>query len=169
MRILSRDQETTSSAHKSASDTYDTPLAQPAAKDTAKLWTDDRAQNRARSSLDEFAQLQDQEGLIASLDEVPNTNRVYKHVFELIVGRIVEGKDAERNSSLAAIHALALKSKLKAEDVADALGNTIEFLSDICIDSPMAVEHVSYLLLISYELFYSLRLQSSFQCVWSLK
>ena len=94
---------------------------------------------------------------------------MYKHVFELIVGRIVEGKDAERNSSLAAIHALALKSKLKAEDVADALGNTIEFLSDICIDSPMAVEHVSYLLLISYELFYSLRLQSSFQCVWSLK
>ena len=56
---------------------------------------------------------------------------------------IVEGKDAERNSSLAAIHALALKSKLKAEDVTDALGNTIEFLSDICIDSPMAVEHVS--------------------------
>ena len=126
-------------------------------------------QIRARSWLDEFGQLLDQEELIASLDEVPNTNRVYKHVFELIVGRIVEGKDAERNSSLAAIHALALKSKLKAEDVADAHGNTIEFLSDICIDSPMAVEHVSYLLLISYELFYSLRLQSSFQCVWSLK
>jgi len=152
VRILSRDQETTSSAHKSASDTYDTPLARPAAKDTAELWTDDRAQNRARSSLDEFAQLQDQEELIASLDEVPNTNRVYKHVFELIVGRIVEGKDAERNSSLAAIHALALKSKLKAEDVTDALGNTIEFLSDICIDSPMAVEHVAKLVSVCLEL-----------------
>lgn len=169
VRILARDQEITTSAHKPVSDTYDSPSAQPATKDTVKPWTDDRAQNRARSSLDEFAQLKDQEELVASLDEVPNTNRVYKHVFELMVGRIIEGKDTERNLSLEAIHALASKSKLQAEDVTDALCNTIECLSDICIDSPMAVEHVSSLILLYYDLFYYVRLRSSFQCVWSFK
>ena len=56
--------------------------------------------------------------------------------------RIVEGKDAERAAALKTTSALIKKARLKTEDITEALADTLEFLPDIGIDSPKAVDHV---------------------------
>eukprot|EP00629_Pelagomonadales_sp_RCC1024_P000268 CAMPEP_0119261652 /NCGR_PEP_ID=MMETSP1329-20130426/1639_1 /TAXON_ID=114041 /ORGANISM="Genus nov. species nov., Strain RCC1024" /LENGTH=920 /DNA_ID=CAMNT_0007261227 /DNA_START=283 /DNA_END=3045 /DNA_ORIENTATION=- len=116
------------------------------------IWTDDRVTNRARSSLDEYDQLSDPEELVASLDEVPSANRVYKRVFELSVNRITEGKDSERAGAFKAIHTLISKQKLKSEDVTETTLDTLTYLPDISIDSPKAIEHVASLLSVTLRL-----------------
>jgi len=135
VRILARDQEVT---------IVDKGNAPPL--ETQKLWTDDRVTNRARSSLDEHAQLADADELVASLEEVPTLNRIYKRIFELAVNRIVDGKDTERVAAFETVLALLKKSRLKPVDVTEALIETLEFLPDISIDSPKAIEHVAKLL-----------------------
>jgi len=143
LRILVRDQEIVKNSSRSAASE---------AEATVMLWTDDRTSNRVKSSLDEFGQLSDSDELIVSLDEPPKGNRAYKKAFELTVSRIVEGRDSERKASLEAIRAFALKSKLNREDITDVLADTLEFLPDISIDSPMAIGHVATLLALTVEL-----------------
>jgi len=140
LRILARDQELTKCSTVASEQTI------------VKLWTDDRTTNRARSSLDEFAHLSDAEELIASLDEVPSDNKVYKRTFELTVSRIIEGRDSERNASLEAVRTLAAKTRLRTEDVTEVLADTLEFLPDVNIDSPKAIAHVARLLALILEL-----------------
>jgi len=135
LRILARDQEKALTS-----------------KLAIKSWTDERTRNRAKSSLDEFAHLSDPEELVASLDEVPGTNCVYKRTFELIVSRVVEGKDFERNASLEATRVLVSKTKIKVEDVTEVLADTLKFLPDVNIDSPRAIAHVASLLALVLEL-----------------
>jgi hypothetical protein len=146
VRILARDQEMATADKGKVTPPLETQsvLVEP--------WTDDRVTNRARSSLDEHAQLADADELIASLDEVPAPNRVYKRIFELVVSRIVEGKDTERVSAFKTVLALTKKAKLKPADVTEALAETLEFLPDISIDSPKAIEHVAKLLALLLEL-----------------
>merc|ERR1711935_58731 len=148
LRILSREQESTRSS--TATSEQITVLQQK--HTTVKLWTDDRTTNRARSSLDEFAHLSDAEELVASLDEVPGDNKVYKRTFELTVSRIIEGRDSERNASLEAIRVLSAKTRLRTEDVTEVLADTLEFLPDVNIDSPKAIAHVARLLALILEL-----------------
>ena len=85
----------------------------------------------------------DADELIVSLDEVPLLNNGYKRAFEFAVGRVVEGKDAERDAALGAVRSLLDKERLKPDNVMAALLETLEFLPDIAIDSPKAVSHVA--------------------------
>jgi translation initiation factor 4G len=140
VRILSRDQE---HAKLAAQSTFD---QSPATKNPTVPWTEARMTNRASSCLDEHAQLADDDELVASLDEVPAPNRVYKRAFEIAVSRVLEGKDADRNAALATISALINKARLQTDDTTEILLETLEFLPDISIDSPKAVDHVAELL-----------------------
>jgi hypothetical protein len=145
VRILARDQEVqkTSSTKIPTSKALGSVPRETDLNTMPILWTDDRVTNRARSSLDEYDQLSDSEELVASLDEVPSANRVYKRVFELSVNRITEGKDSERAGAFKAIQTLISKQKLKSEDVTETILDTLTYLPDISIDSPKAIEHVS--------------------------
>lgn len=148
LRILARDQD----AAKTSVSSEKVVTARLKEQTRAKLWTHDRSTNRAKSSLDEFAHLLDPEELVASLDEVPDANNVYKRTFELIVSRVVEGKDSERDTSLGAIRALVSKARLQMDDVTEVLADTLEFLPDVNIDSPRAIVHVARLLALVLEL-----------------
>jgi len=143
VRILARDQDIPRTSSPKALGAIPSETDQNA---MLILWTDDRVTNRARSSLDEYDQLSDSEELVASLDEVPSANQVYKRVFELSVNRIIEGKNSERSGAFKAIRALISKEKLKSEDVTETILNTLKYLPDISIDSPKAIEHVANIL-----------------------
>lgn len=138
VRILARDQELAKAVPMQA--TSDSSQNDP---EKHPPWTEERLTNRVRSALDEYAVLGDADELIVSLDEVPLLNNGYKRAFEFAVGRVVEGKDAERDAALGAVRSLLDKERLKPDNVMAALLETLEFLPDIAIDSPKAVSHVA--------------------------
>jgi translation initiation factor 4G len=143
VRILARDQELA----KIPSTAKEIGEVSPS-KEPHSVWSEERVTNRAQSALDEYAELKDTNELVASLDEIPALNRGYKRAFEIIVRRVVEGKNTERQAALEAVCVILDKTRLKPEDITEALLETLEFLPDIAIDSPRAVNHVADLLVL---------------------
>jgi len=83
---------------------------------------------------------------LKSLIERFDPAKARKILVSLMVERIIEKKEDERQALMKLMPLLVTDGVLSSEDVVDALKESLEFLNDIMIDSPKAGVHVANLL-----------------------
>lgn len=109
---------------------------QPAAQaDKKEDWSNERIDNRVRSTLDEHAALRDDKELLDSFDEMPE--RSGSRLASVAVEKyIIEGKTGQRASVYVSLATLVRAGRLSHDDWAVALGPILETLYDIAVDVP---------------------------------